>query len=84
MKIEFRPPDGIDLDIDSSGIFVVNALEKLTGIPDLDQFCFDTIEIKNGEVTIKGKSGGKDVVIEIKGGSITITVAGKQVFPAKK
>ena len=77
--IAFEPPDAIDLDLDSSGIFVVDYLSGKFGF-DLDRFCLESITVEDGKLTIRGKSRGKEVVIVIDGGA-TITVDGTQTFP---
>ena len=93
VKIMFDPADGIDLDLDSSGIWVVHVLEDALGIPDLDQLCLGEIRMECGMMIFEGKSAGKAVKItgdtaeaakkNPKKSGVTVEVEGKQTFPKK-
>jgi hypothetical protein len=65
MTIEFIPPDGIEFDLDSSGIFVVDAMEEELGIPSLDRFTVSKVRIGRDGMTLEGKSGKSDVKIDV-------------------
>jgi hypothetical protein len=93
MTIDFDPPDGIDLDLDSSGIWVVHVLESEVGIPDLDKLCLDSVRLECGMVVFEGKSDNKTVKITAdaseqakknpKASGVTVEVDGKKTFPKK-
>lgn len=75
--IDFDPADGVDLDLDSSGWFVVDILEQQLGIPDLDKLCIDSITFDEDTMVFEGKSAGKDVRIEVNKDEVVIEVEGE-------
>ena len=91
---DFDPDDAFDLDIDSSGWWVVHVLEDLLGIPDLDKVCISEIRSECGMAVITAESDGQEVEIEIdstdlakrtpKKSGVTVKVDGKQTFPRKR
>ncbi len=91
--IDFEPDDAVDLDLDSSGIWVVHVLEDVVGVPDLDHVCLGEIRVECGMVAFEGKSGGKTVKINAdsaeaakknpKKSGVTVEVDGEQTFPKK-
>jgi hypothetical protein len=82
MMVEFHPPDAVDLDVDLFLPGAVEVAEKATGIPDLDHFCMKRIKMVDKKLTIEGTSGGKDIRIEVEGGTTSIFVDGHKTFPS--
>jgi hypothetical protein len=91
--IMFDPPDGIDLDFDSSGIFLVDYIEERLGDINLDKICVHSIRFENCMVIFEGESLGKTVKVKMAADAfdegevgetasgLTIEVDGEQVFP---
>lgn len=78
-------PDGFkytcQLNLDSDGWFVVWYLSSLFGL-DLDEVTITGVTYNSNGLVITGwDDSGQPVVVEVKNGTITVSVNGKQTYP---